>query len=84
VVLLVTNEKGADRLLSTKFTLGGEGEVAGLALTGATLRPDLDDNKAMYGKPLSNKEIVEGRMAPPAAASKFMAELNKYSPREKT
>ena len=115
VVLLVMNEKGADRLLSTKFTLGGEGEVAagpvgrsstaqtdagmraeilsysrsrgvfaGLALTGATLRPDLDDNKAMYGKPLSNKEIVESHMAAPAAASKLMAELNKYSPREKT
>jgi len=115
VVLLVMNEKGADRLLSTKFTLGGEGEVAagpvgrsstaqtdagmraeilsysrsrgvfaGLALTGATLRPDLDDNKAMYGKPLTNKEIVEGRMAPPAAASKFMEELRRYSPREKS
>jgi lipid-binding SYLF domain-containing protein len=115
VVLLVMNEKGADRLLSTKFTLGGEGEVAagpvgrsstaqtdagmraeilsysrsrgvfaGLALTGATLRPDLDDNKAMYGKPLANKEIVEGRMAPPAAASKFMEELRRYSPREKS
>jgi lipid-binding SYLF domain-containing protein len=28
VVLLVMNEKGADRLLSSKFTLGAEGEVA--------------------------------------------------------
>jgi lipid-binding SYLF domain-containing protein len=28
VVLLVMNERGADRLLSSKFTLGGEGEVA--------------------------------------------------------
>jgi len=115
VVLLVMNEKGADRLLSTKFTLGGEGEVAagpvgrsstaqtdagmraeilsysrsrgvfaGLALTGATLRPDLDDNKAMYGKPLTNKEIVQGRVAPPAAAAKFMEELRRYSPREKS
>jgi lipid-binding SYLF domain-containing protein len=114
VVLLVMNEKGADRLLSTKFTLGGEGEVAagpvgrsstaqtdlgmraeilsysrsrgvfaGIALTGATLRPDLDDNKAMYGKPLTNKEIVESRMAPPAEASKLMAELKRYSAHEK-
>jgi len=28
LVLLVMNERGADRLLSSKFTLGGEGEVA--------------------------------------------------------
>jgi len=28
VVLLVMNERGADRLLSSQFTLGGEGEVA--------------------------------------------------------
>jgi len=28
VILLVMNERGADRLLSSKFTLGGEGEVA--------------------------------------------------------
>src|SRR6266849_2956564 len=114
VILLVMNERGADRLLSSKFTLGGEGEVAagpvgrhstaetdalmraeilswsrsrgvfaGLALTGATLRPDLDDNKAMYGKPLTNKEIVEGRVPPPPAAAKFMEALRKYSPREK-
>lgn len=28
VVMLVMNEKGADRLLSSKFTLGAEGEIA--------------------------------------------------------
>ena len=115
VVLLVMNERGADRLLSTKFTLGAEGEVAagpvgrsstaqtdagmraeilsysrsrgvfaGLSLSGATLRPDLDDNKAMYGKPLNNKEIVESRMAAPPAAAKLMEELNRYSRHEKT
>ena len=28
VILLVMNDRGADRLLSSKFTLGGEGEVA--------------------------------------------------------
>jgi len=28
LVMLVMNERGADRLLSSKFTLGGEGEVA--------------------------------------------------------
>jgi lipid-binding SYLF domain-containing protein len=28
VILLVMNERGADRLLSSEFTLGGGGEVA--------------------------------------------------------
>ena len=28
VIMLVINERGADRLLSSKFTLGGTGEVA--------------------------------------------------------
>jgi len=60
------------------------GVFAGLSLSGATLRPDLDDNKAMYGKPLNNKEIVESRMAAPPAAAKLMEELNRYSRREKT
>jgi lipid-binding SYLF domain-containing protein len=27
VILLVMNERGADRLLSSQFTLGGEGDV---------------------------------------------------------
>jgi SH3 domain-containing YSC84-like protein 1 len=55
------------------------GIFGGVALTGATLRQDLDDNKAMYGKPLTNKEIVEGNVPPPPEAAKLMAELNKYS-----
>ena len=114
VVLLVMNKKGADRLLSTRFTLGGEGEVAagpvgrnstaqtdlgmragilsysrsrgvflGIALTGATLRQDLDDNRAMYGRSLTNREIVNMRLRAPTGAVKLMAELNQYSPREK-
>lgn len=112
-VLLVMNESGAKRMLSTKFTLGGEGSVAagpvgrtstaqtdagmkaeilsysrsrgvfaGLALTGATLRPDDDTNEALYGKKMSNEEIVEMRGKGPAAATRLLAELKKYSPRE--
>jgi len=55
------------------------GVFGGISLTGATLRQDLDDNKAMYGKPLTNQEIQEGNMPPPIEAAKLMAELNKYS-----
>lgn len=87
--MLVMNESGARKLLSSKFTLGGEGEVvagpvgrtasagtdafmhaeilswsrsrgvfAGISLQGATLRQDLDDNEALYGKRIENRELV--------------------------
>jgi lipid-binding SYLF domain-containing protein len=112
VVLLVMNERGADRLLSSKFTLGGDASVsagpvgrdataqtdaymtaeilswsrsrglfAGVSLTGATLRQDLDTNRALYGKTLENREILQGNLAVPGAASGFIAALNKYSSR---
>jgi len=115
VVMLVMNDRGANKLLSSQFTLGGEGEVAagpvgrttsaetdatmraeilswsrsrgvfaGLSLQGATLRQDLDDNEALYGKRLENREVVTQRVAPPTAASRLMSLLNSYSPREKS
>ncbi len=115
VILLVMNDRGAEKLLSSKFTLGGEGEIAagpvgrtataetdakltaeilawsrsrgifaGVALKGATLRPDLDDNEALYGKRIGNREIVTSGVTPPAAAHKLLAVLNQYSPHQKT
>lgn len=55
------------------------GAFAGLALTGATLRQDKDQNKAMYGTPLSTKKIVNGQLKPPPAAAELLTLLNKYS-----
>src|SRR5271166_886311 len=112
LIMLVMTERGADKLLSSKFTLGAEGSVAagpvgrtataqtdaqmhaeilswsrsqglfaGLSLQGATLREDLDDNAALYGSKLENRDIVtKGRTAPKSAAA-LLAELNKQSPR---
>jgi len=60
------------------------GAFAGLALTGATLRPDEDSNAALYGKKLTSQEIVDGQVKAPSAASKLLAELSRYSPREKS
>jgi lipid-binding SYLF domain-containing protein len=57
------------------------GAFAGLALTGATLREDRDENKALYGKPLTNKEILEGTVTAPAAAADLLALLNKHAGR---
>lgn len=109
VVMLVMNNKGMERLLSTKFTLGGDASIAagpvgrgaeaktdaaltaeilsysrtrgvfaGVSLEGATLREDDSGNKDMYGKPLSNREILKSAMAPPASAAAFMSALKKY------
>jgi SH3 domain-containing YSC84-like protein 1 len=113
LIMLVMNERGAEKLLASKFTLGAEGSVAagpvgrtataqtdaqmhadilswsrsqglfaGLALEGATLRQDLDDNETLYGKRLENKQIVTTPVRPPKAAAKLIAALNKYSARE--
>ena len=113
LIMLVMSERGADKLLSSKFTLGAEGSVAagpvgrtataqtdaqmhaeilswsrsqglfaGLALEGATLRQDLDDNATLYGKKLENRDIVTNGRAAPKSAARLMALLNKYSARE--
>jgi lipid-binding SYLF domain-containing protein len=115
LIMLVMNPRGADKLLSSKFTLGAEGSVAagpvgrtataqtdaqmkaeilswsrsqglfaGLALEGATLRQDLDDNATLYGKELENRQIVTTAVRTPKAAAKLIALLNKHSPRERT
>jgi len=113
LIMLVMSERGADKLLASKFTLGAEGSAAagpvgrtvkaqtdaqmhadilswsrsqglfaGVALEGATLRQDLDDNKVLYGKPLENRAIVTSGVRTPSAAAKLIALLNRYSIKE--
>jgi lipid-binding SYLF domain-containing protein len=113
VIMLVMNKGGAEKLLSSKFTLGADASVAagpvgrtssaetdlkmnaeiltysrargvfaGVALDGATLRPDDDSNVELYPTKPTNKEIVMGKTEPPAAASQLIAELNRYSARK--
>jgi lipid-binding SYLF domain-containing protein len=95
LILLVKSERGADKLMESKFTLGAEASVAagpvgrtataqtdiqmqaeilswsrsqgvfaGIALEGATLREDLDDNAALYGSKLENRFIVSAAPSP--------------------
>jgi len=102
VVLLVMNDGGMKRLLSDKFTIGGEataaagpigrdasaqtdammkaemlsysrarGLFAGISLEGATLRPDEETNRELYGRAATNREILTGDFKTPAAAAKF-------------
>jgi lipid-binding SYLF domain-containing protein len=58
-----------------------KGLFAGIALNGATLRPDMDDNKELYGQRLNSKEVMAG-MATPEAAHHLIGELDKYSMRK--
>jgi lipid-binding SYLF domain-containing protein len=112
-VMLVLGKRGAEKLLSSKFTLGGDASVAagpvgrtssadtdlqlqaeiltysrargvfaGVALNGATLRPDKDANKELYGEGKTNQEIAMGATAPPPAAAALRAELTRYSSRK--
>jgi lipid-binding SYLF domain-containing protein len=56
------------------------GVFAGVALQGATLRQDLDDNQTLYGKKLENREVVMQHVTPPAGARKLLDLLYRYSP----
>src|SRR5207245_1947672 len=88
-IMLVMNKRGAEKLLSSKFTLGVDASVAagpvgrsasantdlkmqaeiltysrsrgvfaGVALDGATLRPDSETNTEMYGGQPTNEQIL--------------------------
>jgi lipid-binding SYLF domain-containing protein len=61
-----------------------QGLFAGVALEGATLREDLDDNAVLYGKKLQNRDIVMKGMRTPKAAEQLIALLNRYSAKERT
>ena len=57
------------------------GVFAGVALSGATLRQDLDENNELYGREWTTKEVVAGRVVPPRAASELIELLTQYSQR---
>ena len=57
-----------------------KGLFGGFALDGAVLRPSGDDNEELYGKKVNPKDILlNGTVAPPAAAGSLIALLTKYS-----
>jgi lipid-binding SYLF domain-containing protein len=57
------------------------GVFAGIALNGATLRPDQAANDELYGGGKQPKDILLGAVPPPAASQKLVSLLNKYSSR---
>ncbi len=58
-----------------------QGLFAGIALDGATLRPDGDTNRELYGHETTNREILTGDFKTPGVAGKFEAALNRDSTR---
>jgi len=62
-----------------------KGLFAGVALKGATMRPDESDNKELYGRKMTTREVMsDSSLQSPAAASGLMAELNRYSRHRET
>jgi lipid-binding SYLF domain-containing protein len=55
------------------------GLFAGISLTGASLRPDGDSNRELYGHDTTNREILTGEFKTPAAAKRFEHALRRDS-----
>ena len=60
-----------------------QGLFAGVAVKGATLRQDLDDNATLYGKKLENRDIVMNGVRAPEAAKRLLTILLNKDPRPK-
>ncbi|MCC6392305.1 MAG: lipid-binding SYLF domain-containing protein [Bryobacterales bacterium] len=58
------------------------GVFAGVAIKGSTLRPDDSENAALYGRQVSHRDILTGKVPPPKAARALIADLKRYSPAE--
>src|SRR6266853_492020 len=109
-IMLVMNKRGAEKLLSSKFTLSADASVAagpvgrtssadtdlklqaeiltysrargvfaGIALNGATLRPDQEANAELYGGRLTNRQILRGKATTTAGGTELAADLTRYS-----
>jgi len=59
-----------------------KGLFAGIALNGATMRPDRDDNKELYGEKLGTRDVLAKTTPAPDAARALIAELDQYSMRK--
>lgn len=55
------------------------GLFAGISLSGATLRPDGDTNRELYGPEATNREILTSEFKTPAAARNFEKALHRDS-----
>jgi len=83
---------GRDSSAETDATLRSEilsysrarGLFAGVSLEGSTIRPDNGDNRRVYGKNVSAKEIVlSGKVPVPPAAQQLISTLDTRTPKHR-
>src|ERR1700730_454562 len=106
LVMIIQNEKGMQKLLSSNFQVGADasaaagpvgrhasagtdwkldteiltysrakGAFAGLTLEGASIRQDDDSRHAMYGRKVTTRALLLGKVPAPAEAKPFLAEI---------
>src|ERR1700730_14487224 len=106
VVMIIQNQKGVQKLLSSNFQLGADasaaagpvgrhasagtdwkldteiltysraqGAFAGLAVEGASIRQDDDSRRAIYGRKVTTRALLLGKVPAPSAARPFLAEI---------
>jgi len=60
------------------------GLFAGVSLEGSTIRPDNGDNRRVYGRNITAKDIVLfGKVAAPPAAEQFISTLDATTPKHR-
>jgi SH3 domain-containing YSC84-like protein 1 len=106
VVLIVQNERGMQKLLSSNFHVGGDasaaagpvgrhaeagtdwkmdteiltysrakGVFAGLTLEGASIRQDTDSRHAIYGRNVTTRALLLGKVSAPSVVQPFLAAI---------
>ena len=106
LVMIIQNEKGMQKLLSSNFQIGADasaaagpvgrhasagtdwkmdteiltysrakGAFAGLTLEGASIRQDNDSRHAIYGRKVTTRALLLGKVPAPSAAQPFLAEI---------
>jgi SH3 domain-containing YSC84-like protein 1 len=106
LVMIIQNEKGMQKLLSSNFQIGADasaaagpvgrhasagtdwkldteiltysrakGAFAGLTLEGASIRQDDDSRHAIYGRKVTTRALLLGKVPAPTAARPFLAAI---------
>ena len=106
LVMIIQNERGMQRLLTSNFQVGADasaaagpvgrhaeagtdwkmdteiltysrakGAFAGLTVKGASIRQDNDSRQAIYGRKVTTRALLLGKVRAPSAARPFLAEI---------
>jgi SH3 domain-containing YSC84-like protein 1 len=78
-----TGEAQTDAMMNAEILSysRSRGVFAGVSLEGATLRPDHKDNREMYGRDVTQREILTGATPRPAGADALYADLDRFPKR---